>query len=145
MRSVLLGIAAFGVAFAALPASAAGVDKLYILYCGEAVGADQSRWSPGVNLGVPLAVSDNCYLIHHQQGWFLWDTGLADALAATPEGVTAANGAMHVKRTKTLAAQLDALGVKPADIKVMAISHTHPDHVGNVELFPQVMLYVQKA
>ena len=37
------------------------------------------------------------------------------------------------------------LGVKPADIKGMAISHTHPDHIGNVELFPQVMLYVQKA
>jgi len=32
-----------------------------------------------------------------------------------------------------------------ADIKGMAISHTHPDHIGNVELFPQTMLYVQKA
>jgi glyoxylase-like metal-dependent hydrolase (beta-lactamase superfamily II) len=50
-----------------------------------------------------------------------------------------------VKRPKTLAGQLDELGVKPADIKAMAISHTHPDHIGNVELFPQVMLYVQKA
>ncbi len=27
----------------------------------------------------------------------------------------------------------------------MAVSHTHPDHIGNVEEFPQVMLYVQKA
>ena len=27
----------------------------------------------------------------------------------------------------------------------MAVSHTHPDHVGNVEMFPAVMLYVQKA
>jgi glyoxylase-like metal-dependent hydrolase (beta-lactamase superfamily II) len=105
----------------------------------------QSRWSPGVNVGVPLPVSDNCYLIHHEQGWFLWDTGLADAIAATPDGVTAANGAMLVKRTKTLAAQLDTLGVKPPEIKAMAISHTHPDHIGNVESFPQVMLYVQKA
>ena len=50
-----------------------------------------------------------------------------------------------MKRPKTLAGQLDELGVKPADIKAMAISHTHPDHIGNVELFPQVMLYVQKA
>ena len=49
-----------------------------------------------------------------------------------------------MKRPKTLAGQLDELGVKPADIKAMAISHTHPDHIGNVELFPQVMLYVQK-
>src|SRR5262249_54647451 len=27
----------------------------------------------------------------------------------------------------------------------VAVSHTHPDHIGNVELFPQVMLLVQKA
>jgi glyoxylase-like metal-dependent hydrolase (beta-lactamase superfamily II) len=27
----------------------------------------------------------------------------------------------------------------------MAVSHTHPDHVGNVEMFPNAMLYVQKA
>src|SRR5207244_8758170 len=26
-----------------------------------------------------------------------------------------------------------------------AVSHTHPDHIGNVELFPQAMLLVQKA
>jgi N-acyl homoserine lactone hydrolase len=145
MRLALLAVAACAAALSSQPASAGGVDKLYVLYCGEAVGADQSRWSPGVNVGVPLAVSDNCYLIHHEQGWFLWDTGLADAIAATPDGVTAANGAMRVKRTKTLAADLDALGVKPSEIKAMAISHTHPDHIGNVELFPQVMLYVQKA
>jgi len=49
------------------------------------------------------------------------------------------------KRPKTLAAQLDELGVKPDDIKAMAVSHTHPDHIGNVEMFPSAMLYVQKA
>jgi len=27
----------------------------------------------------------------------------------------------------------------------MAVSHTHPDHIGNVEMFPATMLYVQKA
>jgi len=140
-----LALAAFAAALGSLPASAAGVDKLYVLYCGEASATDQSRWSPGVNVGVPIELSDNCYLIHHAQGWFLWDTGLADAVAATPEGVSGANGALRLKRTKTLAAQLDALGVKPGDIKGMAISHTHPDHIGNVELLPQTMLYVQKA
>jgi N-acyl homoserine lactone hydrolase len=140
-----LALAAFAVALGALPASAAGVDKLYVLYCGEIRGADQSRWSPGVNVGVPIELSDNCYLIHHDKDWFLWDTGLDDGVAAKPDGLTGANGALHMKRAKTLASQLDALGVKPADIKGMAISHTHPDHVGNVELFPQTMLYVQKA
>jgi N-acyl homoserine lactone hydrolase len=140
-----LALAAFAVALGALPASAAGVDKLYVLYCGEIRGADQSRWSPGVNVGVPIELSDNCYLIHHDKDWFLWDTGLDDGVAAKPDGLTGANGALHMKRAKTLASQLDALGVKPADVKGMAISHTHPDHVGNIELFPQTMLYVQKA
>ena len=51
----------------------------------------------------------------------------------------------HWRRPKTLAGQLEALGVKPADIKYVAVSHTHPDHIGNVELFPQSMLLVQKA
>jgi N-acyl homoserine lactone hydrolase len=145
MRLACLALAACATAFGLLPASAAGVDKLYVLNCGDISAADESRWTPGMNVGVPIKLSDNCYLIHHAQGWFLWDTGLADAIAAKPDGVDGANGALHMTRAKTLAAQLDALGVKPADLKGMAVSHTHPDHIGNVELFPQTMLYVQKA
>jgi len=141
-------------ALAALSMSAAtaaaqtksGVDKLYILNCGEGVAGDISRWSPGVNVGKSMDFVDNCYLIHHAQGWFLWDTGLADAIAAMPNGQAPPDPRMtHWRRPKTLASQLDALGVKPADIKYMAVSHTHPDHVGNVEMFPQTMLLVQKA
>jgi N-acyl homoserine lactone hydrolase len=49
------------------------------------------------------------------------------------------------RRTKTLAGELARLDVKPGDVKYLAVSHTHPDHIGNVELFPQVMLLVQKA
>jgi N-acyl homoserine lactone hydrolase len=145
MRLAFLAIAACAAMLGSSPASAAGVDKLYVLDCGTANAPDQSRWSPGVNVGVPIQLSDNCYLIHHAQGWFLWDTGIADAVAAMPDGLKGENGAPSWTRNKTLAAQLDQLGVKPSDIKAMAISHTHPDHIGNVELFPQVMLYVQKA
>src|SRR3954453_22057192 len=63
-----------------------------------------------------------------------------------PDGLAPADpGATHWRRPKTLASQLDQIGVKPADIKFVAISHTHPDHTGNVELYPQAMLLVQKA
>jgi len=144
MRLAYFAAAACAAAFGALPAAAAGADKLYILDCGHISAPDQSRWSPGVNVGVPIEVSNNCYLIHHAQDWFLWDTGLADAIATKPEGVNGAFGFV-MKRAKTLAAQLAELGLKPSDITAMGISHTHPDHIGNVELFPQVMLYVQKA
>jgi len=123
-----------------------GVDRLYVLNCGEGVAGDISRWSPGVNEGKSMDFVDNCYLIKHPQGWFLWDTGIADAVAAMPNGLAPADPkAISWRRPKTLAAQLDQLGVKPSDLKGMAVSHTHPDHIGNVELFPGTMLYVQKA
>jgi hypothetical protein len=123
-----------------------GVDKLYILNCGEGVAGDISRWSPGVNVGKSMDFVDNCYLMHHTQGWLLWDTGVTDAIAAMPDGQAPADPRMtHWRRPKTLASQLELLGVKPADIKYVAVSHTHPDHIGNVELFPQAMLLVQKS
>src|SRR3954447_5763950 len=126
--------------------SKAAVEKLYILNCGEGLAGDISRWSPGVNEGKSMDFVDSCYLIKHAQGWLLWDTGVSDAVAAMPSGLAPSDPkSVHWRRPKTLAAQLDQLGVKPSDIKAMAVSHTHPDHVGNVEMFPAVMLYVQKA
>jgi N-acyl homoserine lactone hydrolase len=123
-----------------------GVEKLYILNCGEGVAGDISRWSPGVNEGKSMGFVDNCYLIKHAQGWMLWDTGIPDAVAAMPDGLAPSDPkAVLWHRPKTLAAQLDQLGVKPSDIQAMAVSHTHPDHIGNVEMFPTTMLYVQKA
>jgi N-acyl homoserine lactone hydrolase len=149
MKKSVLCLAALALALSAAPATAQpkpGIDKLYILNCGEGVAGDISLWSPGVNVGKSMDFVDNCYLIHHAQGWLLWDTGVADAIAAMPQGQAPANPRMtHWRQPKTLASQLEALGVKPADVKYVAISHTHPDHIGNVELFPQSMLLVQKA
>jgi N-acyl homoserine lactone hydrolase len=143
-----LALAAFGASFTA-PSHAQsrpGLERLYILNCGEGVAGDISRWSPGVNEGKSMDFVDNCYLIKHARGWMLWDTGVADAIAAMPDGQKPADPRMtHWKRPKTLASQLEELGVKPSDIKYVAVSHTHPDHVGNVEVFPQAMLLVQKA
>jgi glyoxylase-like metal-dependent hydrolase (beta-lactamase superfamily II) len=119
---------------------------LYILNCGEGVTSDISRWSPGVNEGKSMEFADNCYLIKHPRGWFLWDTGVPDAVAAMPNGLIPSDPKATVwHRPKTLAGQLEQLGVKPIDVKAMAVSHTHPDHTGNVELFPEAVLYVQKA
>ena len=122
------------------------IERLYILNCGEGVAGDISRWSPGVNVGKSMDFVDSCYLIKHAQGWLLWDTGVTDAISAMPDGQKPSDpGATHWKRPKTLVSQLDQLGVKPADIKYVAVSHTHPDHIGNITLFPESMLLVQKA
>jgi len=93
-----------------------GVEKLYILNCGEGVAGDISRWSPGLNEGKPMDFVDNCYLIKHAQGWFLWDTGVTDAVAAMPDGLAPADPkAVLWRRPKTLVAHLDQLGVKAAN------------------------------
>ena len=100
----------------------------------ESTSASRWRWS------------ENCYLIHHTQGWLLWDTGIPDSIAAMPNGLAPPDPrAIHWHVTKTLASQLEMLGVKPADIKYVAISHSHPDHVGNITMFPQSTVLVQKA
>ena len=121
-----------------------GVESLYILNCGEGVAGDISRWS-GVDVGKSMEMSENCYLIHHAQGWLLWDTGIR-TIAAMPNGVALpVSRAIHWHVTKTLTSQLEMLSVKPTDIKYVAISHSHPDHMGNISMFPQSTVLVQKA
>jgi N-acyl homoserine lactone hydrolase len=118
-----------------------GLERMYVLYCGDIALTDMGRFSPGYS--GPGALSSTCYLFKHTQGWLLWDTGLPDAIASMPEGQKSNAGVWHVK--KTLASQLDEIGVKPSDIRYLALSHSHGDHVGNVKLFPQATLVVQKA
>ena len=125
--------------------ASAGVQRLYVLDCGRNIGKDQARWSPGVNEGKPIEFSANCYLIRHDRGLLLWDTGVPDAVAAMPDGMVVANGAITYRRARTLAGQLTELGVKPADVTYLAVSHTHGDHVGNVALFASSTVLIQGA
>ncbi|TMI04458.1 MAG: MBL fold metallo-hydrolase, partial [Betaproteobacteria bacterium] len=84
------------------------------------------------------------YLIKHAKGYMLWDSGLTDTLADKPDGMQGPRG-MVMKRKQTLAAQLAAIGVAPGDVKYLAFSHTHSDHVGNANLFTAATLYIQQA
>jgi N-acyl homoserine lactone hydrolase len=138
-----LGIAiAFAVAFLPVHGVAQGAaERLYVIDCGHGATADLSRWSPGVNAGRTLDFVTNCYLVRHAQGYLLWELGVGDAVAKMPEGRP---GAINWRLRRTLASQLDELGVKPDDIKFIAASHTHGDHIGNVKLFPKSMLLAQK-
>ena len=136
-----------GIALSASPGrpQSTGVERLYIFDCGQGHALDQSRWSPGVDVGKPLDVSGNCYLIHHARGYLLWDTGVPDEVITMADGFSGSPGSPVWHRSRTLAAQLAGIGLTAADIRYVAISHTHPDHVGNVELFPQATLLIQKA
>src|SRR6202171_6674595 len=102
----LLGAFAAVTWTAVAPEAGSGIERLYILDCGQNMGKDQARWSPGGHEGKPIEFSDNCYLIRHAKGLLLWDTGVPDVVAAMPDGMVVGNGAMVYRRPKTLVAQL---------------------------------------
>jgi len=113
-----------------------GIERLYVLYCGDIALNDASSFTPGASGPGALAVT--CYLIKHGQGWLLWDTGLPDAIVDMPNGQKSPAGVWTSK--KTLASQLTGLGLKPSDIQYVGLSHQHGDHVGNLDLFPRATL-----
>lgn len=121
-----------------------GVERMYVIECGENHVKNLSLWTPGVNVGQPHVFGNHCYLIKHARGGMLWDTGNPDSLAAMPNGRTNPQGTLTAFMKKPLADSLRQIGVSPNDIKHLATSHSHGDHVGNVGLFRAATLYVQR-
>jgi N-acyl homoserine lactone hydrolase len=118
------------------PVAAQTVERLYLMDCGHNAAKDQARWSPGVNVGKPIEMSDTCVLLKHREQWLLWDTGYPDAVADQPVDTPVG----HATRARKLMSQLGELNLKPSDVAFVAISHTHADHVGNVDVFPDSTL-----
>lgn len=141
----ILAIIVLAIAGLAAPVAAlAGVERLYVLHCGRANIADLSRWTPGANEGAKAQFANGCYLISHTDGLLLWETGVADGIAAKPDGVAVLDGLITLYRDATLADQLAALGLSPDGIDLVAISHSHGDHTGNLALFADTTVVMQR-
>ena len=121
------------------------VERMYVISCGENHTRDLSRWTPGENVGKAHVFGDYCYLIKHAKGWMLWDTGIADRIAAMPNGMPNAQGTITAFMQAPLSESLKQLGVAPADIGYFAMSHSHADHSGNANLFSASTIYMQQA
>ena len=118
--------------------------KLYALDCGRIEMLDLDLFDRGgAYEGRQNSAVDTCFLIRHPNGDLMWDAGLPDGLNALPDGLT--QGAFTVSVPTTLASQLDALGVPPAEIDYFSISHSHFDHVGNANLFAGATFLVTEA
>jgi len=127
-------------------AKAAGVaDKLYRLDCGHSLANDESVWTPGENVGKSIEFSSTCWLIQHGNEWLLWDTGVPQSTIGDPKGWSTLPKLIVYHLDKTLSDQLAAIGLKTSDITYVAISHTHGDHIGNVGLFPDSTILMQRA
>ncbi len=119
------------------------VDRLYALNAGIAVVPDRSIYSPGHDEGRPVTLSCNAYLMQRAGEWMLWDSGICDDVAAEPGGRVIAHGIRGIV-VRTIRDQLADIGLTPADVGRVFLSHAHFDHVGNAALFRHATWYIQR-
>jgi glyoxylase-like metal-dependent hydrolase (beta-lactamase superfamily II) len=118
--------------------------RLYVIDCGTLVYNRPEDYQltreevADTNMSVP------CFLVIHPKGILLFDTGLNDRLVGRPLWENVDGGYGQVK-FNTLRGQLADVGVTPADITYLAISHSHWDHVGNANDYAGSIWLAQKA
>jgi glyoxylase-like metal-dependent hydrolase (beta-lactamase superfamily II) len=130
-------------AAATVPAAAAKIS-LARLDCGSATIKNFDKFfsdKPGLYESAPRDITDSCYLVRHGDQQMIWDTGFP----ASWKGQTHDLGDLTVRIDKTLAEQLAEVGLKPADIDIVGISHMHSDHTGQAAEMPQAELLIGKA
>lgn len=115
--------------------------KLYTLDGGTLDLDDMAALSnDGAFAGRSIRLAIPAFLIRHPKGDLLWDTGMPDAVADTADGLKGEGYHYQVKHK--LVDQLKMLHLAPADIDFLAVSHGHPDHIGNAALFTEATFIV---
>ena len=147
LRKVLVSLATV-VGACALLAGAASADppqgmRLYVFSSGW-LTLDKSGLQTGATgkITVPVAF----FLIKHPKGNVLFDTGNNDKIITDPTYWGPLATALEPGRSPDVAidAQLDKIGVKPADINCVVLGHMHLDHAGNVGKFPSATIVYQR-
>ena len=98
-----------------------------------------------------ITIPVSMWVIDHPKGLIVFDTG---------NNVAISDGADHCKkywapgncdflkpsqtRADVIDAQLKTLGYDASKVKVVVSSHSHLDHIGNIEMFPNAIHVLQK-
>lgn len=112
--------------------------KIRPVFHGKFYNFDKSIFTYKKDAGVKITVPLVSYLIEGDGLCILVDTGPPD-----PE---LAKGMTHrcVEEATFLKEELGKMGVVPEQIDFLVLTHLHWDHSYNLELFPDIPIYVQK-
>jgi N-acyl homoserine lactone hydrolase len=111
--------------------------KLWRLDCGSVQVSDFDVFSDTyLYPGQPKQLTASCYLIKHGNQYMLWDTGVA---GPSKEWV------FNITLKERVTDQLKRIGIAPANINYVGISHYHDDHTGQAADFPQATLLIGTA
>ena len=117
--------------------------RLYVFDCGTIHTTNGDSYSLKKEEMRSTEMSIPCFLIVHPKGALMWDNGDISDSAFPPGGGPAKVGV--VTQDKPLLPQLAAVGYTPADIKYLAMSHYHGDHVANANYFAGSTWLVRKV
>jgi glyoxylase-like metal-dependent hydrolase (beta-lactamase superfamily II) len=97
------------------------------------------------DINIPI----NMWIIDHPKGLILYDTGNNVAISDGKCETHWTKGLCDFlkpgqKRDDVIDRQLQKLGYKVDDVKVVITSHSHLDHIGNIEMFPRAIHVIQK-
>ena len=88
-------------------------------------------------------------MLHPDQGAVLFDTGYDPAFGAAtrrwPERLYRLATPVTLAAGESVAEQLPAFGLAPADIRAVVISHFHGDHVAGLHAFPGAQIFCARA
>ncbi|TCL07445.1 N-acyl homoserine lactonase family protein [Sodalis ligni] len=116
--------------------------KLWALN-GPTLTHDRGLLVPGETGDITFPVP--AFLIEHERGMILFDTGLVPAAAKDPAGVygeMAGEVGLDFRPEQSVDRQIQALGFALDDITHVVMSHAHWDHTGGMYLFPKARFFI---
>lgn len=116
------------------PAAAPAKVTLTRLDCGRSAQPRDLAGFSDTYASYRKALVSSCYLIRHGEEFMLWDTGYPVALRDDPKA--------QLLMPMSVLDQLRRLGVDPARIGRVGISHYHGDHTGQARDFPDATLLI---
>ncbi len=114
--------------------------RLYVFEVGRVHFSDRSVLAGGPIQGKPITVPVPAFLIVHDKGLAVVDTGMN--LDHWPPQ-NREDGEMSPEQR--IDKQILRVGHKPEDVKYVIMSHLHGDHAGWMVLFPRATFIVRKS
>ena len=146
-RVLHAAVAALALSLATVPAVAADTIKLYQVSSGT-LKLDKGYLTAMRDVGKIVEVPVAMYIIDHPRGLVVYDTGnnvaVSDGQCERHWGKMCASSYPTQKRNDVIDKQLEKFGYKTSDVKYLVLSHMHLDHAGNLEMFPNATVVVQK-
>jgi glyoxylase-like metal-dependent hydrolase (beta-lactamase superfamily II) len=116
--------------------------------CGGYIELDAALMLPDREPGKRWTVPVPAFLVVHQAGRLLFDTGVHRATITDPVGRLGKERAQRIgvrsQPGDDVVSQLALLGLRPDDVAYVANSHFHFDHCGGNEFFPRSTFLVQR-